>query len=275
MIPKTIHYCWFGNGPLPELAEKCIASWKKYFPDYEIRRWDETNFDVTAVPYINEAYQAKRWAFVSDYARFDILYRHGGLYFDTDVEVIAPMDDILEKGMFMGLQRTVLPESDEAVWWPNPGLGLAAEAGADIYREMLEQYGRMHFVHEDGSLNLNTVPMFAYQLLEKHGFDQTRDAVQQIAGVTIYPTDYFSPIDYFSGENNLTANTRAIHHFSSSLLLPEERAIAKLDRLSRNRTKAVSIAVYAATLPVRVFYKLKMFGVRGTARKIISKLRGC
>ena len=97
-IPKIIHYCWFGGNPLPELAQKCIESWKKYCPDYEIKRWDETNFDLDCCDYVREAYQEKKWAFVSDYARFKILYEYGGVYFDTDVELIKPIDDIVEKG---------------------------------------------------------------------------------------------------------------------------------------------------------------------------------
>ena len=94
MIPKVIHYCWFGGNPLPNIAVKCINSWKKYFPDYEIIEWNESNFDLFSCDYCREAYDAKKWAFVSDYARFKILYEHGGVYFDTDVEVIKSMDDI-------------------------------------------------------------------------------------------------------------------------------------------------------------------------------------
>lgn len=105
MIPKIIHYCWFGRNPLPLLAVKCIESWKRYFPDYEIREWNEDNFNVNMIPYTREAYEAKKYAFVSDYARFYILYYYGGLYFDTDVEVIKPMNDIIERGAFMGCER--------------------------------------------------------------------------------------------------------------------------------------------------------------------------
>lgn len=97
MIPKIIHYCWFGGNPLPELAQKCIASWKKFLPDYEIKEWNESNYDVRKIPYIEQAYNAKKYAFVSDYARFDILYQYGGIYFDTDVEVIKPFDEILKR----------------------------------------------------------------------------------------------------------------------------------------------------------------------------------
>ena len=105
MIPKTIHYCWFGKKPLPPLAKKCIVSWKKFFPDYEIIEWNEDNFDVNQIPYTAEAYKHKKYAFVSDYARFKILYEHGGLYFDTDVEIIKPMNDIISQGNFMGLRK--------------------------------------------------------------------------------------------------------------------------------------------------------------------------
>lgn len=105
MIPHVIHYCWFGGKPLPKSALKCISSWKKYFPDWEIKQWNEENFDINSIPYTREAAERGKWAFVSDYARFWILYHHGGVYFDTDVEVIRPMDDIIEGGAFMGFEK--------------------------------------------------------------------------------------------------------------------------------------------------------------------------
>ncbi len=123
MIPKIIHYCWFGGNPLPPLAEKCIASWQKFLPDYEIKRWDESNFDVNIIPYTQQAYESKKYAFVSDYARFWILYKFGGLYFDTDVEIIRPMDDIIAAGPFMGCEN---PAQDGAT--PN-SLGIAPGPG--------------------------------------------------------------------------------------------------------------------------------------------------
>ena len=127
MIPKIIHYCWFGRNPLPESALKCIASWRKFFPDYEIVEWNEDNFDVNTIPYTAQAYAAKKYAFVSDYARLKILYDHGGLYFDTDVEVIKPFDDILAGGAFMGCELTAAQGC--AV---NPGLGLGVSAVRDF-----------------------------------------------------------------------------------------------------------------------------------------------
>ena len=123
MIPKVIHYCWFGRNPLPKSALKCIDSWRKFFPDYEIKEWNEDNFDVNIIKYTQDAYNAKKYAFVSDYARIWILYNYGGVYFDTDVEVISPMTDIIEKGPFMGFEINNSTENKIAV---NPGLGIGS-----------------------------------------------------------------------------------------------------------------------------------------------------
>ena len=129
MIPKIIHYCWFGRNPLPDLAQRCIASWRKFLPDYEIREWNEDNFDVNSIPYTAEAYRQKKYAFVSDYARFWIMYHYGGLYFDTDVEIICPMDDIIERGCFMGFEVDPDGKNTPGMYAPrytfavNPGLG--------------------------------------------------------------------------------------------------------------------------------------------------------
>lgn len=126
MIPKVIHYCWFGGNPLPEDAKKCIASWKKYLPDYEIKEWNESNFDVNCCPYVKEAYEAKKYAFVSDYARFHVLYQEGGLYFDTDVEVIKNMDCIIAAGNFMGFEKSLATKQQESGATPRTAvLGVA------------------------------------------------------------------------------------------------------------------------------------------------------
>lgn len=139
MIPKIIHYCWFGRGSLPELAQKCIASWKKYLPDYEIKEWNEDNFDVNIIPYTAEAYAQKKYAFVSDYARFWILYKYGGIYFDTDVEVIRSIDDIIAKGNFMGFETNPNSQKsgDASEASVNPGLGMGVAPGLGIINHML------------------------------------------------------------------------------------------------------------------------------------------
>ena len=143
MIPKIIHYCWFGRNPLPDSAQKCIASWRKFMPDYEIKAWNEDNFDVNIIPYTQQAYEAKKYAFVSDYARFWILYHEGGLYFDTDVEVVKSFDDILERGAFMGLEIDGTKKGTKVAI--NPGLGLGAEAGMPIYLEILNVFANLDY----------------------------------------------------------------------------------------------------------------------------------
>ena len=208
MIPKVIHYCWFGRNPLPESAIKCINSWKKFFPDYEIKEWNEDNFDVNIIPYTKEAYEAKKYAFVSDYARFWILYHHGGLYFDTDVEVIRSMDDIIELGPFMGVEV-------EAV--VNPGLGLGTPPGLGLYEKMLERFQNLDFYMEDGSIQTYTMIPIISELLREGGL-LAKDEVQCVEGVWIYPSDYFNPLDAATGKLKLTPNTRSIHWYTASWL---------------------------------------------------------
>ena len=205
MIPKKIHYCWFGGNPLPELAQKCIASWQKFCPDYEIIEWNESNFDINSCDYVREAYAAKKWAFVSDYARFQILYEHGGLYFDTDVELIKPLGDLVYQGGFMGCENGMV----------NPGLGLAVSRGHKLYEEILETYHALHFLNPDGSLNLNTVVTYTTNILKKHGF-LYMNTIQCIDGIYIYPQKYFCPMDYDTGIITISPNTHAIHHYSAS-----------------------------------------------------------
>lgn len=212
MIPKVIHYCWFGRNPLPASAQKCIASWRKFLPDYEIREWNEDNFDVNIIPYTAQAYQARKWAFVSDYARMWILYHHGGLYFDTDVEVIAPMDDIIRRGPFMGIEVPGAPGQLPKV---APGLGLGVEPGHPIYRALLDHYANQQFLDADGNILGGTVVTHNTQVLAEHGLQPTND-LQQVDGIWIYPIDYFNPLDDATGRLNKTANTRSIHWYSKT-----------------------------------------------------------
>lgn len=153
MIPKIIHYCWFGRNPLPPLAIKCIESWRKYLPDYEIKEWNEDNFDVNIIPYTAEAYAQKKYAFVSDYARFWILYKYGGIYFDTDVEVIRPLDDIIARGGFMGFETDYKEGSTPHESSTNPGLGLI--------KKMLDFIEIQHFKNEQNTRKQITVVYIA------------------------------------------------------------------------------------------------------------------
>lgn len=211
MIPKVIHYCWFGRTPLPPLAIKCIESWKKHLSDYEIKEWNEDNFDVNIVPYTQEAYEAKKYAFVSDYARFWILYHYGGLYFDTDVEVIRNMDDIIAQGPFMGCEKEIAGATAIAV---APGLGLGANPGLGLYKEILDAYSNLHFISKEGKVNLKTIVAYTTETLMRHGMINT-DKIQHVAGITIYPKDYFCPLG-MDGVMNLTSNSYSIHHYMAS-----------------------------------------------------------
>ena len=214
MIPKVIHYCWFGGNPLPEFAVKCIDSWRKYMPDYEIKEWNESNFDVNIIPYTKEAYEAKKYAFVSDYARFWILYKFGGVYFDTDVEVIRPLNKIIERGAFMGCEIDGQDPhyGDIAV---APGLGLAVEAEHQVYKAILEKYAELRFFNEDGSLDTTTVVQHTTRVLKQFGLQNIK-GIQDIDGIYIYPQCYFNPFDDATGRLNKTSNTYTIHWFSKT-----------------------------------------------------------
>lgn len=211
-MTKTIHYCWFGGNPLPESAVKCIASWKKFLPGYEIKEWNESNFDVKSIPYTAEAYEAKKYAFVSDYARFWILYNYGGIYFDTDVEVIRDLEPVLDKGAYMGCETDYGRGGRAEV---NPGLGMAADPGHHFLGEMMSYYGTLRFRNPDGSLNTKTIVDYTTCALKRYGLKGV-DGITEIAGLFIYPKEYFCPKDYVSNRMKITENTYTIHHYSAS-----------------------------------------------------------
>lgn len=220
MIPKIIHYCWFGRNPLPELAQKCIASWKKYLPDYEIKEWNEDNFDVNIIPYTAEAYAQKKYAFVSDYARFWILHKYGGIYFDTDVEVIRPIDDIIARGNFMGFEtdpklKDDISNNPERLLWVNPGLGLGVSSGNRLIDQMLHYYDGQHFVHEAVMKNQITIVCIATKVLIENGLINTQ-GIQKVDDCYIYPSEYFCPINVTTGRIHVEKNTRTIHHFAGT-----------------------------------------------------------
>ncbi|WP_418210488.1 glycosyltransferase family 32 protein [Bacteroides zhangwenhongii] len=215
MIPKVIHFCWFGHNPLPASAQKCIASWRKYFPDYEIKEWNEDNFDVNIIPYTSEAYSVKKYAFVSDYVRFWVLYHYGGLYFDTDVEVIRPMDDIIERGAFMGIE--VPAQFGVTTLAVAPGLGIGCNSGLKLYQSVLERYENLHFLLKDGNFNSFAVVRITTEALLNEGLKYTNE-IQKVADIWIYPVDYFNPLDDATGRLNITSNTRSIHWYSKTWL---------------------------------------------------------
>ena len=203
MIPKKIHYCWFGRGEKPKLAKKCIASWKKFCPDYKIIEWNESNYDIAKNRYMKEAYENKQYAFVPDYARLDIIYEHGGIYLDTDVELVKPLDDLLNLTGFMGFDHVGLCA---------PGLGFGAIPKLPIIKDLRDDYDDINFIKNDGSFNRTTSPEIQTDFFLKKGLHRD-NSLQEIEGLTIFPMEYFCPKDSISGEIHLTKNTYSIHHF--------------------------------------------------------------
>ena len=205
MIPRIIHYCWFGGNPLPKSAQRCIASWRKFMPDCEIREWNEQNFDVNAHPYTRAAYAAGKYAFVSDFARYKILEEWGGIYFDTDVEAVAPINDMLKLGAFMGLEDAQPPTVSS-------GLVMAVEAHHPIIQEMLDFYDAQ--AKEDATAMLDTgiVVSGMTEIFVHHGFVR-ENRYQEVAGISLYPSEYFDPMDNATGRIKQTPNTRTIHRY--------------------------------------------------------------
>lgn len=201
-IPKIIHYCWFGGKPLPKSAQKCIKSWKKFCPNYEIIEWNESNFDVQCNAFCREMYDRGKWAFLTDYVRLKVVFEYGGIYLDTDVELIKSLDNLLENSAYMGVEST-----DEVA----TGLGFGAEAGHPFICENKEYYEKLNDFTE-----LKACPHITTELLEKYGFLHNVQKIQYIAGMKIYPKEYFGPKDERTGLIKKTANTYSIHHFDAS-----------------------------------------------------------
>lgn len=216
MIPKTIHYCWFGGNPLPELAQKCIKSWKKFCPDFQIVEWNESNFDLSSAPrYVRQAYEAKKWAFVSDYARLRIIYENGGLYFDTDVELIRSPEQLLSYSAWFGFEE----EQQIAT-----GLGFGAEKGAPILADMLADYQDIPFVLEDGSYDLTPCPIRNTAALARAGLILNNTQQLLPGNVAVFPKEWFCPLDYLTGKLQKTKNTVSIHRYAASWYTEKEKA---------------------------------------------------
>lgn len=206
MIPKIIHFCWFGRGKMPPLAIKCIESWKKYCPDYKLIEWNEDNFNLNLYPYAKEAYENRKFAFVTDVVRLYALYNYGGIYMDTDVEVIKPLDEFLVHKAFSGYESKV----------DVPTGIMASEKGGKWIKENLEYYKNKHFLNIDGTLDLTSNVITITQLLLPYGLkrDNTYQDIPDM--ITLYPKEFFCPKDYETREINITENTHCIHHFNGS-----------------------------------------------------------
>lgn len=227
MIPKKIHYCWLGGNPLPESAKKCIKSWKKYCPDYEIIEWNETNYDFTKNKYMKEAFEAKKWGFVPDYARLDIIYQHGGIYLDTDVELVRSYDELLSNQGFVGFEDNQ---------FLNLGQGFGAEPGNSMIKNLMDSYEKLSFLNPDGSLNMTASPELNTEVFAREGLILD-GSMQEIAGFRFLPPDYLCPKSLNDGIIRKTSNTYSIHHFDASWF-DEKQQREKMDRWKEKQIKA-------------------------------------
>lgn len=207
-IPKIIHYCWFGGGEKPTIIKKCIRSWKKYCPEYKIIEWNESNFDIDSLLFCRQAYDAKKWAFITDYVRLKVLYDMGGIYMDTDVELLKPLDDYLQYDCFMGFQHEKYVAT---------GLIVGAKKHHEFIGENAEIYHQIEFINHEDSTKLVVCQEYTTSLLSKRGLVvPCTGEIQKIGDIYIFPPEYFCPYDHRTGITNITVNTTAIHHFASS-----------------------------------------------------------
>ena len=221
-IPKVIHYCWFGNKQLSEMAKKCIASWKKQCPDYKIIEWNEENFDINCNTYVKEAYREKKWAFVSDVARLHALVNYGGIYMDTDVEVLKSLNVILNNEAIIGF------ECDSRI---QTGF-MACVKGHSVFNDFLHMYEQEKFINEDGSMNTITNVVRLTEICVNLGLKLNGEQ-QLVNGMTILPSEYLSPKNVETGKITVTDKTLCIHYFDGSWLSEEARVQMELERKMR------------------------------------------
>ena len=248
-IPKVIHYCWLGGKPKPKLAEKCIKSWKKYCPDWKIVEWNEDNFNLTTAPnYVRQAVAAGRWAFVTDYVRLRALTEQGGVYMDTDVELVKPLDPYLRHQAFAGFEH---PERVQT------GL-LACEKGFPLFLEFLQHYDHASFLLPDGTQDTTTNVEILTGLCLKKGL-VCNDQLQTVAGLTIYPREVFCPVDFDTKVLHKTRKTAAIHWFSGSWQTEEELRFieAEAKRMAAERASERRVAIGKRLLGEKGYEKVK------------------
>ena len=219
MIPKIIHYCWFGRNEYPEKVAYCIETWKKYLPDYELRLWNEDNFDVSCCEFAKQAYEEKKYAFVSDYVRLVALKNYGGIYLDTDIEVVRPFDEMLGHDVLLG--------TDES---GNLTAFMAAVPGHSFFEELVSFYDGMDFVLPNGTLNTKVNNQWMQEQLEQYGFELENKYQCLNSGITVFPDDFFHAKSLVSGEMHRTKNTYCIHHHTS-LWVPLHTKMIKFLRM--------------------------------------------
>jgi hypothetical protein len=220
-IPRIIHFCWFGRGEKPKKIVKCMKSWRRFLKDYQFIEWNEDNFDINSNQYVKQAYEARKYAFVSDYVRLYALYKFGGVYMDTDVEVLKPLDRFLTHKAFSGF------EDEKHV----PTGIMASIKEHEWIKELLEYYHGKDFVRRDGSFDLTTNTNIITKSCLGYGLTPNGEYQELTNGMALYPRTYFCPYDYINGANYITKDSYTIHHFAKSWLPAHVRFRSEIKRL--------------------------------------------
>ena len=256
-IPKIIHYCWVGGNPKPKSVLYCIESWKKYCPDYEIKEWNESNYDFSKNQYMKQAYEAKKWGFVPDYARLDIIYQHGGIYLDTDVEIVRSFDDLLDYDAFMGFENTGNGED-----FVNCGHGFGAMPFHPIIKKARDLYEDVLFIKDNGEYNLIPSPYYTTQTLRQYGIKQ-ENKEQKLKSLIVFKSDVLCPKNFRTGKIRVTENTHSIHHFTASWL--DDKNKAELEKRQKLENK------YGIMLTGKILY-LESVLEKYHGKKLITEL---
>lgn len=257
MIPKIIHYFWCSEGEIPEEVNNCIESWKKYLPNYEIRQWNSNNFDFSCCNYVKQAYEAQKYAFVSDYVRLAVLYKYGGVYFDTDVEVISSFDEFLNQEAFCGFES-------------EGRLGtcvLGSVPNNIIIKKFLDHYNNLQFIKDNGEFDLTPNPVPITNICIENGM-KPDDTIQYLHSITIYPRTYFCPINPFSKGDFYSVNTVSVHHFSGAWL---DNKMQNRIKLKKKMIKRLGISL-GGNLHSFLFMLVDE-GLTVTLTKILEKIK--
>ena len=231
-IPKIIHYCWFGRGKKTKLIRKCMKTWKKYFPEYDIVEWNEENFDINSNEYVREAYNSKKYAFVSDYARLYALYNFGGIYFDTDIEVIKNFDNIIKNMDIYAFEKEDVIMTGVMI----------ARKGSKIIKQFLKLYDNLKFLNDDGSLNLLPNTYRLTEILKENGLVcNNKKQILKNSLAEIYPIEYFCAYDMDNSYFMPTQNTYTIHHYDGSWTSKKEKV---LKIIKRTLAKVIGLDMY-------------------------------